>query len=122
MPNISPANFEPQRERRAFLRASLALAVSGLPLASAAATKSEPGVHVMLIDGMTFATPPSGIRGGDIIEWVNRDLFQHTATARDGRFDVLLAPGAKARTVATAGTVDFYCKFHPGMTGTLVVK
>ena len=122
MPNISPANFEPQRERRALLRASLALAMSALPLVSAAATKSAPRVHVVLIDEMTFATPPSGIRGGDIIEWVNRDLFQHTATARDGRFDVLLAPGAKARTVATAGTVDFYCKFHPGMTGTLVVK
>jgi len=35
----------------------------------------------------------------DIVEWVNADIFQHTATAADGSFDVDLPAGAKGRTI-----------------------
>jgi plastocyanin len=53
---------------------------------------------------------------GDAVEWVNQDIFQHTATARDGQFDVDLKPKATARTVlARPGTIEVYCRYHPGM-------
>ena len=59
---------------------------------------------------------------GDVIVWQNNDILRHTATARDGSFDVDLPPGTSSRlTLATAGSFAFFCKFHPGMTGTLVV-
>jgi plastocyanin len=71
---------------------------------------------------MAFGSVPAGLRIGDAIEWVNDDIFQHTATARDGSFDVILPPQSRVRTVLRrAGQIPFYCRYHPGMTGRLTV-
>jgi plastocyanin len=60
---------------------------------------------------------------GDTIEWVNSDFVVHTATARDGSWDVLIPVNAKKTVVLkTEGTVDYYCKFHPNMTGKILVS
>jgi plastocyanin len=61
-------------------------------------------------------------RVGDTIEWVNKDIFAHTATARNGDFDVTLPPKKTARLVLRKpGTVDYYCRYHPNMKATLTV-
>lgn len=102
--------------------ASLLLAIAGaVPAMADDAVQAQP-VHVIVIDKMEFGPMPAGVRAGDIIEWVNRDIFEHSATARDGSFDVDLKPGATVRTTATSGTVAFFCKFHPTMQATLVVR
>jgi plastocyanin len=90
--------------------------------ATAPATTQAPTVHVIVLDKMMFGPMPTGVRAGDIIEWANHDIFEHSATARDGSFDVDLKPGATVRTTAKAGSFAFFCKFHPGMTGTLIAK
>ena len=60
---------------------------------------------------------------GDTIEWINSDFVAHTATARDGSWDVLIPVNAKKTVVIKAeGTVDYYCKFHPNMTGKVLVS
>jgi plastocyanin len=60
---------------------------------------------------------------GDTIEWVNSDFVAHTATARNGSWDVLIPVNAKKTVVLkTEGTVDYYCKFHPNMTGRILVE
>ena len=60
---------------------------------------------------------------GDTIEWVNSDFVAHTATARNGSWDVLIPVNAKKTVVLkTEGTVDYYCKFHPNMTGRILVS
>ena len=60
---------------------------------------------------------------GDTIEWVNSDFVAHTATARDGSWDVLIPVNAKKTVVLkTEGTVEYYCKFHPNMTGRIMVS
>lgn len=83
----------------------------------------KPMIHTIVLDKMAFGTMPSSVRRGDIIDWVNRDIFEHTATAKDGQFDIDLPPGTtKSMKVTKSGSVDFFCKFHPGMTGTLLVK
>ena len=57
-----------------------------------------------------------------MIEWVNNDFIAHTATARDQRFDVMLEPGKSGRyTVQQAGLIEYYCRFHPNMTGRVSV-
>lgn len=100
------------------LLALAVLAGSALSTEGAAAGRH----HIVVIDGMKFGAVPSGVRVGDTIEWVNRDIFRHTATARDGSFNVDLPAGAKAAvTVKRAGAVAFFCRYHPGMTGTLIV-
>ena len=71
---------------------------------------------------MTFGAVPAGLRVGDVIEWVNNDIFVHSVTARDKSFDLELKPKARVRMVLKRpGTVAFYCRYHPGMTGTLAV-
>jgi plastocyanin len=75
------------------------------------------------IVGMAFDKMPTDARVGDVIEWINTDPVQHTATARDGAFDVDLAPGARVRTtLAAQGVHEVYCRYHPAMTARLVVK
>lgn len=65
---------------------------------------------------MAFGPATSDFKVGDAVHWLNADIFEHTATARDGSFDVDLKPGGEGRTVLSkAGTVEVYCRFHPGM-------
>jgi plastocyanin len=59
---------------------------------------------------------------GDTIEWVNKDIFAHTATARNGDWDVTIPPKKTVTSVLKkAGTVEYYCRFHPNMKATLVI-
>ena len=60
---------------------------------------------------------------GDTIEWVNSDFVAHTATARDGAWDVLIpVNGKKTVVLKAAGTVEYCCKFHPNMTARILVS
>lgn len=59
---------------------------------------------------------------GDTIEWVNKDIFAHTATARNGDWDVTLPPKKTVSLVLKkAGAIDYYCRFHPNMKAKLTV-
>lgn len=58
---------------------------------------------------------------GDTIEWVNKDVVAHTATA-PGEWDVMIAAGKTARLVLKKpGDVAYYCRFHPNMKGKIAV-
>ena len=83
---------------------------------------AAPRTHTIIIDKMKFCAMPKNVRAGDIILWVNRDIFKHTATARDRSFNVDLEPSARGKTVVKrSGSFEFYCTYHPGMKGRLVV-
>ena len=107
----------------AFARRRLALilaaaALTAIPGAAAAA----PRTYTVVIDKMKFGAVPTNLRVGDVILWVNRDMFRHTATARDRSFNVDLAPSKTARTMLRkSGVVPFSCAYHPGMKGRLIV-
>lgn len=78
--------------------------------------------YTIVIDNMKFGPVPAELHAGDTIIWQNNDIFRHSATARDKSFDVDLPSKAEVRmVVGAAGSVDFFCKFHPGMTGTLAI-
>ena len=83
---------------------------------------AAPRVHTVTIDKMKFGAVPTGVRVGDTILWVNKDMFKHTATARDKSFNVYLPPNASGKTVIKrSGSILFYCIYHPGMKGALTV-
>ena len=85
--------------------------------------RPAPKVVQITIDKATFGEAPAGIVAGDTIEWVNRDIFDHTATARTKVWDVVIPAGKKARVVMKkAGTFEYYCTYHPNMVATLAVK
>ena len=93
-----------------------------LSLALASPAIAAPKVHVVVMDKLKFGPVPAGLHVGDTIRWVNKDLFRHTATDRDGSFNVDLQPGASGTTKLTkAGMIAFFCRYHPGMTGKLAV-
>jgi plastocyanin len=73
------------------------------------------------IDKMAFSPAEIEAKAGDTIEWINNDAFAHTATVKGG-FEVMLPPKKSGSVVvATAGTVDYYCRFHPNMKGRIKI-
>ncbi len=79
--------------------------------------------YVVVVEKMKFGPVPETLQVGDTITWKNDDIFRHSATARDKSFDIDLPVKSEVRMVVeAAGSVDFFCKFHPGMKGTLVVS
>lgn len=87
------------------------------------AAQAEPRTHVIEIANMAFVVAPADIHVGDTVVWRNKDMFRHTATARDGGFDVDLPAGGEGRTVVKkAGSFAYFCRFHPAMTAKLDVK
>ena len=95
--------------------------VATLALAGSDRASAEPRAHVVVMQNMRFGPIPAGIKAGDTILWVNRDVVPHTVTARDRSFDLILAAGRSGRTVVRApGTIAFYCRYHPAMRSVLV--
>lgn len=110
------------RASRLVLGLPLPLAAAALVLLPASAAAAAPRVHTVVIDKMKFGPVPARIRSGDTIIWVNKDMFKHTATARDKSFNVDLPPRTSGKTVIKrSGKIAFYCIYHPGMKGTLNV-
>ncbi len=71
-----------------------------------------------------FAFVPSEITAkvGDTIQWINKDVVAHTASV-EGGWDVLIPATASATmSVAAAQDVEYFCRFHPNMTGRLVAR
>ena len=80
---------------------------------------AEPRVHEIEIDKLAFGPAPEVLHVNDIVEWVNADIFQHTATAADGSFDVDLPAGAKGRTIFESGRRrGLFLPFSSGHAGT----
>lgn len=85
--------------------------------------QAAPAEHVIPLGKMKFGAAPDRLLVGDVIVWVNQDPVRHTATARDGSFDIDLPPGKEGRLIlAAAGEVEVFCRFHPGMKLNLTVK
>jgi plastocyanin len=60
---------------------------------------------------------------GDSVEWKNDDIVDHTATDRAGSFDVDVRPGeAKRARLDHAGRIQYFCRYHPNMTGSNIVN
>ncbi len=92
-------------------------ATAGLALIlAAAAPTAAAGKLQVKIDNLVFAPAKLTAHVGDTVEWTNADFVAHTATAKDGSFDVALPAGKTGSTVLKkAGHFDYYCKFHPNM-------
>lgn len=91
--------------------------------AVATSALAEGRTYQVKMSMLAFTDVPATARVGDTIEWVNADIFRHTATAKDGSFDVDLAPNATGRTVLSkAGVLDIYCRYHPDMKARIVVQ
>ena len=74
------------------------------------------------VDKLKFDPPKIAAHVGDTIEWASSDFVAHTATAKNKDWDVAIpAKGMGRVTLEHAGEVDYFCRFHPNMTGRIVV-
>lgn len=74
------------------------------------------------ISDLAFAPAEITVQVGDTVEWINGDFIDHTATARSGDWDITIPAGKTGQAHLTrAATIEYFCRFHPGMTGTIHV-
>jgi plastocyanin len=77
----------------------------------------------IVMENLVISPPEATARVGDTIEWINKDVFAHTATAGNGDFDVTIPPKKTVTSVLKkAGTVEYYCRFHPNMKAVLKIE
>ena len=97
------------------------MAIAAVVLLSAIQARSE----TIRIEVKSLAFTPAQVTAhvGDTIEWTNADFIAHTATAKNHDWDMQLPPNKTARfALKKAGTVDYFCRFHPNMTGTVTIE
>lgn len=71
---------------------------------------------------LTFDPGTVSAAAGDKIVWSNKDIMDHTATF-EGAFDIVIPAGSTGTLIMTkAGTIRYYCRYHPNMVGTLEVE
>lgn len=98
------------------------LLAAGVLLLVCADPATAQQVIVVKIADMAFSPATVTAKVGDTVEWVNEDFLDHTATAKDEAFDLEIAAGqTRSQRLTKAGTIDYFCRFHPNMTGTIHV-
>ena len=77
----------------------------------------------VVMENLVVSPAAASAKVGDTVEWINKDVFAHTATARNGDFDVTM-PSKKSVTsvLKKPGTVEYYCRFHPNMKAVLKIE
>jgi plastocyanin len=99
----------------------LSVAVMVLSAASVVSALAGETVQVKISD-LAFSPVEITARVGDTIQWVNGDFVDHTATAKSGEWDVMIVAGNQAELqLIRAGMIDYFCRFHPGMTGKITI-
>lgn len=91
--------------------------------APSAATQSS-----VTIKGFAFAPTTLTVAKGTKVTFDNQDTSAHTVTSganrtKDNVFDNEVAPSAQTSiTFDKTGTFAYFCRFHAGMTATVVVN
>lgn len=76
------------------------------------------------IEDFAFSPDELTIQVGDSVTFTNKDDVAHTASGDNSEFNTgtLAAGASETITFTTAGTFNYFCAFHPSMTGTITVE
>ena len=95
--------------------------VTALALGAMSASAHAATIQIVM-ENLVISPAEVSAKVGDTIEWINKDVFAHTATARNGDFEVTMPPKKTVTSILKkAGTVEYYCRFHPNMKAVLTV-
>jgi plastocyanin len=83
-----------------------------------------PGSNEVFIQGMNFNPSTITVSAGQSVTWTNKDNISHTVTSDSPMFDSgsLSNGGTFSFNFPNAGTYNYHCSFHPGMTAKVVVQ
>ena len=116
-----PATAEPTAEASAEPTAEAPAEPTAEPEAAA------PAGEEVAVDIRDFAFDPTPVEiaVGDTVTWTNQDGVPHTATGEDRdvlQSGAIAAGGTFSQTFADAGEFAYFCEFHAGMNGSVVVS
>ena len=76
------------------------------------------------IKDLAFVPAAITAHAGDVIEWANDDFLDHTATGKNGEWEVNLPADGSGRIEIKApeGELEYYCRYHPNMKGEITIK
>src|SRR5689334_2043608 len=102
-------------------RGSLRIVIAALVSGRMAARVHAATIQIVMAN-LVISPTEATAKVGDTLELVNKDVFAHTATAKNGDFDVTMPPKQTVTCVLKkAGDVDYYCRFHPNMKATIKI-
>lgn len=98
-------------------------AISWVAATLAQPASAEGQTHRIDMKGVAFAPAQVTVHVGDTVQWDNSDIVAHTATSKDGGFDVNVLPNRSGITVVKRpGSFNYTCRYHPNMKGVLLVE
>jgi plastocyanin len=113
------------------VRSFAALALSAVVLAgcgggskkSSTSSSGGGGGTAVSMKNIQFSPKSLTVKVGQTVTWTNDDSVAHNVTAGDGTFKSSTFGSGKTFSwkATKAGTFDYSCTIHPGMTGTLTV-
>jgi plastocyanin len=83
------------------------------------------GTVTIEMKNIQFAPKDVTVKVGQTVKWVNQDAVDHDVKANSGatfKSDLFGKGGTFEWKADKAGTVDYVCTVHPGMTGKLTVN
>ncbi len=84
---------------------------------------STPQTHTILIQDNKFIPNTIKIFTGDKVIWINKGSNKHTVTFEDVRINQVLNPQAQVSHVfKEKEEVRYFCSFHPGMQGSIIIN
>lgn len=85
---------------------------------------AEPALHTVVIAGMKFSPDVLEIKPGDTVEWHNKDIVPHNATADNRGFQSpTISPNGKWKYKARKkGEYIYLCTLHPVMKAKLIIR
>jgi plastocyanin len=92
--------------------------------APAAAPAAAAGTVAVSMKNIQFVPKSVTAKVGQTVKWTNDDAVDHNVTATSGETfkSSNFAQGATyVHKLTKAGTIQYVCTIHPGMTGTIVV-
>lgn len=107
--------------RRACWKAGATSLLASVAMVVAA---GQPVTHRVVIENMRFEPATLKVHAGDLIVWVNKDLFPHTVTASSGNLKSgsIAASATWSFRANRVGIYAYICSFHPVMQGRVEVQ
>jgi plastocyanin len=100
-------------------------AASAPAAASTAAPASKPaGVVAVKMQNIQYSPKSVTAKVGQTLKWTNDDPVDHNVIATSGatfKSSTFGQGGTYSFKATKAGTIQYVCTIHPGMTGTIVV-
>ena len=88
------------------------------------AAQDTAGATTVKIDNFSFTPKSLSVKAGATVTWINQDDVPHNVVSTEKKFSspVLDTDQNFTFTFREPGNYPYYCKIHPMMTGTVLVK